>query len=261
MKVYLMDLLPYGQHFDQFKADRFIPYPLPGRHFDPQDRGAHLRRALRGVGGDGPARLRRPRPQRAPHHAARPDGVAEHDRGGRGAGDEEARVADPGQPAAAAQSAAHRGGAGDGGLHQPGPHPARLRPRRAARVSRLRRADVGIARPLRRGAGDHPQGLDRGRVLPRGPVLDIQGHLDLAAALPAAASAAVHPVHRLQGDDRAGRQAQHERGDPGRASRRHAGHRRLLRPSSSRRTRQPADAGQSDASSPTPTSPTASTRR
>ena len=36
MKVYLMDLLPYGQHFDQFKAGRFIPYPLPGRHFDPK---------------------------------------------------------------------------------------------------------------------------------------------------------------------------------------------------------------------------------
>ena len=36
MKVYLMDLLPYGQHFEQFKAGRFIPYPLPGRHFDPK---------------------------------------------------------------------------------------------------------------------------------------------------------------------------------------------------------------------------------
>jgi alkanesulfonate monooxygenase SsuD/methylene tetrahydromethanopterin reductase-like flavin-dependent oxidoreductase (luciferase family) len=36
MKVYLMDLLPYGQHFDEFKAGRFIPYPLPGRHFDPK---------------------------------------------------------------------------------------------------------------------------------------------------------------------------------------------------------------------------------
>ena len=36
MKVYLMDLLPYGQHFDEFKAGRFIPYPLPGRHFDPR---------------------------------------------------------------------------------------------------------------------------------------------------------------------------------------------------------------------------------
>ena len=36
MKVYLMDLLPYGQHFDEFKAGRFIPYPLPGKHCDPK---------------------------------------------------------------------------------------------------------------------------------------------------------------------------------------------------------------------------------
>ena len=36
MKVYLMDLLPYGKHFDEFKADRFIPYPLPGKYFDPK---------------------------------------------------------------------------------------------------------------------------------------------------------------------------------------------------------------------------------
>ena len=36
MKVYVMDLLPYGQHFDEFKADRFIPYPLSGRHCDPK---------------------------------------------------------------------------------------------------------------------------------------------------------------------------------------------------------------------------------
>lgn len=35
MKVYVMDLLPYGRHFDEFKADRFIPYPLPGSYFDP----------------------------------------------------------------------------------------------------------------------------------------------------------------------------------------------------------------------------------
>ncbi len=36
MKVYIMDLLPYGQHFEAFKADRYIPYPLPGRHCDPK---------------------------------------------------------------------------------------------------------------------------------------------------------------------------------------------------------------------------------
>jgi hypothetical protein len=29
MKVYIFDLLAYGQHFEQFKADRYLPYPLP----------------------------------------------------------------------------------------------------------------------------------------------------------------------------------------------------------------------------------------
>jgi alkanesulfonate monooxygenase SsuD/methylene tetrahydromethanopterin reductase-like flavin-dependent oxidoreductase (luciferase family) len=36
MKVFLFDLLPYDKHFDQFKADRFMPYPLGGSHFDPE---------------------------------------------------------------------------------------------------------------------------------------------------------------------------------------------------------------------------------
>lgn len=35
MKVYLWDLLAYGKHFDEYKADRFLPYPLPGKYFDP----------------------------------------------------------------------------------------------------------------------------------------------------------------------------------------------------------------------------------
>jgi alkanesulfonate monooxygenase SsuD/methylene tetrahydromethanopterin reductase-like flavin-dependent oxidoreductase (luciferase family) len=34
MKVFVFDLLAYGRHFDEFKADRLIPYPLPGKHFD-----------------------------------------------------------------------------------------------------------------------------------------------------------------------------------------------------------------------------------
>jgi alkanesulfonate monooxygenase SsuD/methylene tetrahydromethanopterin reductase-like flavin-dependent oxidoreductase (luciferase family) len=36
MKVYLFDLLAYDQHFDQFKAERFMPYPLSGSHFAPE---------------------------------------------------------------------------------------------------------------------------------------------------------------------------------------------------------------------------------
>jgi alkanesulfonate monooxygenase SsuD/methylene tetrahydromethanopterin reductase-like flavin-dependent oxidoreductase (luciferase family) len=34
MKVYVFDLLAYGKHFDQYKAERHIPYPLPRAHFD-----------------------------------------------------------------------------------------------------------------------------------------------------------------------------------------------------------------------------------
>jgi len=36
MKVFLFDLLAYGKHFDEYKADRFLPYPLPGSHFDAE---------------------------------------------------------------------------------------------------------------------------------------------------------------------------------------------------------------------------------
>ena len=36
MKVFIFDLLAYGKHFDEFKADRYLPYPLPGEHFDPE---------------------------------------------------------------------------------------------------------------------------------------------------------------------------------------------------------------------------------
>lgn len=36
MKVFLFDLLAYGKHFEEYKADRFMPYPLSGRHFDAE---------------------------------------------------------------------------------------------------------------------------------------------------------------------------------------------------------------------------------
>lgn len=36
MKVYVFDLMAYGQQFEQFKADRYIPYPLARRHFAPE---------------------------------------------------------------------------------------------------------------------------------------------------------------------------------------------------------------------------------
>jgi len=36
MKVFVFDLMAYGRQFDEFKAHRYIPYPLPRRHFDPE---------------------------------------------------------------------------------------------------------------------------------------------------------------------------------------------------------------------------------
>lgn len=36
MKVFVFDLLAYGQHFENFKRDKFIPYPLAGEHWDPK---------------------------------------------------------------------------------------------------------------------------------------------------------------------------------------------------------------------------------
>ena len=33
MKVFLFDLIPYGAHFEDAKADKFLPYPLPGQLF------------------------------------------------------------------------------------------------------------------------------------------------------------------------------------------------------------------------------------
>ena len=36
MKVFIFDLLAYAHHFENYKRDKFIPYPLSGEHFDPQ---------------------------------------------------------------------------------------------------------------------------------------------------------------------------------------------------------------------------------
>ncbi len=42
MKVFIFDLLPYAQHFEDYKRDKFIPYPLPRRSLGSQDRRADL---------------------------------------------------------------------------------------------------------------------------------------------------------------------------------------------------------------------------
>jgi alkanesulfonate monooxygenase SsuD/methylene tetrahydromethanopterin reductase-like flavin-dependent oxidoreductase (luciferase family) len=36
MKVFVFDLLPYGKHFDRYKESKYLPYPLPKDHYDPE---------------------------------------------------------------------------------------------------------------------------------------------------------------------------------------------------------------------------------
>ena len=36
MKVFIFDLLPYDHHFEDYKREKFIPYPLSRDHWDPE---------------------------------------------------------------------------------------------------------------------------------------------------------------------------------------------------------------------------------
>src|SRR5437868_1304261 len=36
MQIFLFDLLPFDRHFNEFKAGRHMPFPLPGSYFDPE---------------------------------------------------------------------------------------------------------------------------------------------------------------------------------------------------------------------------------
>ena len=36
MKVFVFDLLPYGEHLDHLKDGKELPWPLPRRHFKPE---------------------------------------------------------------------------------------------------------------------------------------------------------------------------------------------------------------------------------
>ena len=212
MKVFIFDLLPYGKHFDQYKASKYLPYPLPSDHYDREiaartyEQHLQIWEEMDKLGFDGVG---------LNEHHTTPHGLMNSPNmmaAVGGAAHQEAQVPDARQPRAAAQPAAHRRRAGDGRHHVARAHSVRLRPRRAARIQRLWRVDGRIARALRGGGRHHPEGVDRAEVLPRGQVLVVQGHRDLAAALPAAASAGVGAVHRLEGNHRVGRQAQFQRG-------------------------------------------------
>ena len=134
MKVFVFDLLAYGEQLDHLKVGNELPYPLSSRHFEAGRRGAHLRGTPRRLGGDRPPRLRRRRLQRAPLLALRPDELAQPDgRVGRAA-HQAGEAADLRQPAAAARAAAPGRRTGDARLPVERPADLRLRPRHSARI-------------------------------------------------------------------------------------------------------------------------------
>ena len=57
MKVFVFDLLAYGENLEHLKVGPELPYPLSKQSLQGGRRGPHLRRASRGLGGDGPAGL------------------------------------------------------------------------------------------------------------------------------------------------------------------------------------------------------------
>ena len=58
MKVFVFDLLPYGEHLDHLKEGKELPWPLPRRHFDPkvavQTYAEHLANIQRYIYGGSP---------------------------------------------------------------------------------------------------------------------------------------------------------------------------------------------------------------
>ena len=205
MKVYVWDLLAYGGQFDEYKADRYLPYPLPRRHFDPEiaarTYAEHLeawqemdRLGFDGVGFN--------------EHHTTPHGL----------------MNSPNMMAAVGAQHTERLKFLMLGNLLPLHNPLRIA-EEIAMADCLSRGRVmsGFARGIPReyeayqipmaesrarfeeAFDDHHQGLDRGELLARGQVLDLQGRGDLAAAIPAAASAGLGPVHRQQGDHRVGR--------------------------------------------------------
>ena len=182
MKVFVFDLLAYGENLDHLKVGAGAALSAQPGVLQGRRRRAHLRRASRGVGGDGPAGLRRRGLQRASLLALRPDELAQPDGRGGGAAHQAAEAPDLRQPAAAARAAAAGRGAGDARLPVERAADLGLRPRHPARVPGAQRAAGREPRALRGGLRDRHPRLDRGRVLLRGQVLVVQGRGDLAAA-------------------------------------------------------------------------------
>ena len=137
MQIFLFDLLPFDRHFDEFKAGRHMPFPLPGSYFDPEVAARSYEQHLAvweemdRLGYDGVG---------LNEHHTTPHGLMNSPNMMAVAGAQRTKRLKffiLGNLSAAAQSAAHRRGACDGGLHFARPHHGGLRARGAARIQGL----------------------------------------------------------------------------------------------------------------------------
>ncbi len=183
MKVFIFDLLAYGKHFDQYKATKYLPYPLANDHYDPEVAAQTYEQHLQAweemdkLGFDGVG---------LNEHHTTPHGMMNSPNMMAAVGAQRTKklkflmlgnLVPLHNPLRIAEELAMAD------THVARTHSLGLRPRRAARIQRLWRADGGVAGALRGSGRDHPQGLDRAEVLLRGQVLVVQGHRDLAAAV------------------------------------------------------------------------------
>ena len=207
MKVFIFDLLAYGKHFDQYKATKYLPYPLANDHYDPEVAAQTYEQHLQAweemdkLGFDGVG---------LNEHHTTPHGM----------------MNSPNMMAAVAAQRTKKLKFLMLGNLVPLHNPLRIAEELAMADTMSRgRILSGFARgvpreynvygvsmgevagALRGGGRDHSQGMDRAEVLLRGQILVVQGHCDLAAALSAATSAGVGAIHRLEGNHRVGGQA------------------------------------------------------
>ena len=188
MKVFVFDLLPYGEHLDHLKVGRELPWPLPKHHFKPdvavRTYAEHLAawEEMDRLGFDGVGL------QRAPHVALRPDELAEPPRRLGGPAHQAAQAprctatscrstSRCASPRSSRCSTACRAGASS---------PASPAASRASTRSTGCRSASRARASRRRGRSSAARG--RRRCSPTGQVLVLRGRGDLAAPRAAAAS-------------------------------------------------------------------------
>ena len=186
MQIVLFHLMPYAD-LDLASARKHdtVWVTLPNRQLRPGEGAQALQPLSRRARVRRRARLRRRRGERAPPDRLRHDAVADRDRLGAGARDQEGKIAILGSALPLRDHPlTRRRRARDDRHHHRRAADQRLRARHRRRVPHVRRQPDLLARPLPRGARPHRARLDRARpVRLRRQALPLPVREPVAAAL------------------------------------------------------------------------------